>query len=735
MDIFQKHLQTPMRIEKKKKIKENLLQTIIEGFVREAPRKERQPGETWQTDTGWAAKSMDTSIEKPVYGFKDEPSAKAWATGRGPAPDDASGEQPAGGEDDPQAGQQSPDDAIASDPQLARIARAGAERGEEPETKSLSLGEKEKKMVAAFDDRLDSLSSKTEDIPKELITGIKEKIKVVLSDADEDTRREAAQWLVKNGGLYTNSDKTNARLGELGNYYKQLGNRTLGTKELVRRVEDLGISLGGKGKDTKAAAEKLARSRLETAAKPDLGDPIGRNNPDVQEMFNDHPVLRRIPERQWGLYAVTDENGNVLSSSENSTAYLEQSFGSPSLQKTIDAARDEASKGTIDKGFASALEEHQSRLQQILKTQEIPSERAEAAVLDSYNTLARQLHEADKDAAPAVMKQVAENALYESELASGDEVYLPSAGNFPGGDKIKFTSGGDGVLERVSLVSCKWGKKQRTYGFPANSKAVTQLHPDPDRRDNLGQFLGEEGNTLVVSDRLIRGENDEETQEKIGTFLRSNLDAIGEQIPGAAEAFTEDESKQISTICQEYMSEIDRIKSKLASELGDVSFNDTNYRLKFNEEMDKTEKEFAERLGKIVTPEKAALVVGPNNASKLSKKGRVVPEHFLAAVEIAGSISTSDGFGLEHNKQYYDKGSPRFITQAGTNNPDDYSLTYRSRVTAGRRGGGVQMSFSGDSKIGKQQEESLSPREQQLRNELKKLVRDIAINRLGDYGN
>ena len=35
----------------------------------------------------------------------------------------------------------------------------------------------------------------------------------------------------------------------------------------------------------------------------------------------------------------------------------------------------------------------------------------------------------------------------------------------------------------------------------------------------------------------------------------------------------------------------------------------------------------------------------------------------------------------------------------------------------------------------KTKEESLSPREQQLHNELKKLVRDIAINRLGKYGN
>lgn len=112
-----------------------LLEGIIEGFVREAPRKERQPGDTWQTDKGWAAKSMDTSIEKPVYGFKDEPSAKAWATGRGPAPDDVSGEQPASGEDDPQAGQQSPDDAIASDPALAALNRQAAQGESPPEEK------------------------------------------------------------------------------------------------------------------------------------------------------------------------------------------------------------------------------------------------------------------------------------------------------------------------------------------------------------------------------------------------------------------------------------------------------------------------------------------------------------------------------------------------------------------------------------------------------------------------
>ena len=34
-------------------------------------------------------------------------------------------------------------------------------------------------------------------------------------------------------------------------------------------------------------------------------------------------------------------------------------------------------------------------------------------------------------------------------------------GNFPGGDKILKTG-----TERVDLISCKFGKSGRTYGFP-----------------------------------------------------------------------------------------------------------------------------------------------------------------------------------------------------------------------------------------------------------------------------
>ena len=54
---------------------------------------------------------------------------------------------------------------------------------------------------------------------------------------------------------------------------------------------------------------------------------------------------------------------------------------------------------------------------------------------------------------------------------------------------------------------------------------------------------------------------------------------------------------------------------------------------------------------------------------------------------------------LEHNKQFYDENDePKFVTSKGTQNPDDYSITFRTKRTAGRTGGGCQLSFTGDGK-------------------------------------
>jgi hypothetical protein len=67
-------------------------------------------------------------------------------------------------------------------------------------------------------------------------------------------------------------------------------------------------------------------------------------------------------------------------------------------------------------------------------------------------------------------------------------------------------------------------------------------------------------------------------------------------------------------------------------------------------------------------------------------------------IEMANNIRTNESLNhLEHNKQYYDeKGDPHFETNVGTQNPNDYSITFRPNRTKGRSGGGCQLSFTGD---------------------------------------
>jgi hypothetical protein len=70
----------------------------------------------------------------------------------------------------------------------------------------------------------------------------------------------------------------------------------------------------------------------------------------------------------------------------------------------------------------------------------------------------------------------------------------------------------------------------------------------------------------------------------------------------------------------------------------------------------------------------------------------------LSAIEIANNIRTNETLeSTEHNKQFFDKDKkPVFKTSRGTRNPDDWSITFRSKRTKGRSGGGCQLSFTGD---------------------------------------
>ena len=565
---------------------------------------------------------------------------------------------------------------------------SGVEK-EQPK-KEKNISKENQKIVNDFDKRINDNIEFLSDDKNQLTKEVSEKIKVLYDEnISEEEQKEAAQWLVDNVGFSTNkmpkSGKRKAYLNKIGGDRKILGNGTNSTENLVQKVESL---LG----ELKQFDAKSIKNNFSTNAKPDLGDENivkPKDDPRVAEYFSNHQILKKIRGGLHGIYGVKDEDGKIkMPSSEHSIDYLTQSFKNPALQNTINLAKKEAEAGNIDGGVATSLETHQENLDKILKNHKIPSEKARQAIADSYNDLMVGLHKSDPDIANSIMKQIAENNLYEQELANGEEVYLPSAGNFPAGDKIK-----GGTAERVALVSCKFGKKGRIYGCPANSKTISELHQDESKRYNQGQYLGEEGYTLVINDKLIKGKTKEETKEKTQDFIKRTLDEPPKV--DLSDTFTDEEVNQISTIVSEYMEEIDNIKKELAG----IDFPDTEtYWKEFSKKVKEIEGDYKKRMGGVVTKEHAAALIGENNAPNLVQKGGVKIEALMSAIEIANNIRTNESLlELEHNKQYYDENrKPKFVTDKGTNNPNDYSITFRTKRTAGRTGGGCQLSYTGD---------------------------------------
>jgi len=563
------------------------------------------------------------------------------------------------------------------------------EKEKSTEKSKRNINSENQKVVGDFDKRINSNIEFLSDDKKQLAKETSVKIKTLYDeDSTTEQKKEAAQWMVDNAGFSANqmpkSGQRKAYLNKIGGDRKILGNGTKNTENLVQKVE----SVLGKLKtfDPKAVTQGFT-----TAAKPDLGDenivkPKEGSDDPVTKYFSEHPILQKIRGGLHGIYVVKDEdNKPKMPSNEHSKDYLSQSFKNPALSNTINFAKKEATSGNVDGGVATSLENHQKNLDNILKNYEIPSGKARQAIADSYNELMVGLHKADPDIASSIMKQIAENNLYEQELAAGEEVYLPSAGNFPAGDKIK-----GGTTERVALVSCKFGKAGRIYGCPANSKTICELHPDPKKQNNQGQYLGEKGHTLVINDELIKGKTKEETKEKTKTFIKDSLTEVD-----LGDTFSDEEMDEIATITADYMEEIDNIKKELNSK----EFpNKGAYWKEFSKRVAKIEDGYKKRMGKVVTKEHAAAMIGENNAGNLVQKGGVKIEALMSTIEIANNIRTNESLNdLEHNKQYYDEnGDPKFVTSKGTQNPNDYSITFRTKRTAGRTGGGCQLSFTGD---------------------------------------
>ena len=557
--------------------------------------------------------------------------------------------------------------------------------GDLVDVESYNLSPEGETNLKDFEKRTKDFINDLSDKQKELMNQGLERIAVLYSeDRSDEEKEEAAEWVVKNLKFSTNTNGKKAYLNALGGNRKIISGNA-GTK----KSEDLVQKISQYADVSQYNARSVSQA-LSTAAKPNLGDDYAfqaADDPELEQFFSGNSTLNKIKKSMWGVYGVKDSTGKLKRpSSKYAKEYLRQSFENPALENTINTAQELVDGGKIDQGVVSALEGHRARLDEILEKFDAPSEEASEAIAETYNTMMVELHIADSDVASSIMKQLAENRLYEQELARGHEVYLPVHGSFPGGDIIKV----DGI-ERVSLISCKFGKSGRTYGCPANAKAVTGFHPNEAKREKQGQYIGEDGYTLMVNDKLVRGDTAEASIEKTREFMRSTLTEVG-----LATTFTDEEYNEIANLTTEYMEFIDEIKQDIEG-ITPAKL----YWKNFNDRLSEKENEFQDRMGSIITEEHVTAIIGKNNVGNvINTKGQVKPESVLSMIEIANNIRTSDGYGLTHNKQYYtDSGEPSYVTDDGTTNPDDYSITFRTKRTAGRAGGGCQISYTGDADV------------------------------------
>ena len=532
---------------------------------------------------------------------------------------------------------------------------------------------------------------KLSDEEKKSVSGFFKSLNTLYSDKTTDEEREES-WRNINVSASPNRQKLylDDLRGESG-LYKILGEGKSAVRS--RLVDEV-----SKYKDIPEDDNKNY-IKAESLAKPDIGGgkparPANKKkggkyvdevaDPNVDKVMSIPPLDRITKPAFRTLFGPTGEDGNlIVPSSDNSKLYFEHSVNNnTSLQNVSNFLKELSAEGKAPKELSDSIDSHQQRLKDVSKNYDIPSEEARQAVEQSYALLAEELHEASPEYASRLLKQFAEMEQYDSEIAGGDECYLPGHGSFPGGDKLLIEKGAAGG-KKVSFISIKYGKsgsKKRTvYGCPANMSALQQIHPDESKRESLGQYVGQPNYALAVKDDLI--DTPQKAEETITDLLQgSNL----------GELFSEDEKKELASTVHSTKQRVEELREKATGSDGKVDWKQFNDLRKNDETLIRD----ARRLREICGEEKLAKILGKRNAEALSKK--LSPEVFISSVVIVNQVQTSDGYSfLKHNKQFIEDGKIKNETSSGGVDMDGWYINPRMNRTPGRNGGGIQSSWVG----------------------------------------
>ena len=494
-----------------------------------------------------------------------------------------------------------------------------------------------------------------------------------MEDFLQNPTQEKAEQLVEKFKLSQNPNGKKLYVGIIaGNGRKILGEGNEKGTHLVNKLSDVlnkFVPLKELGNKSKKAQDKLAG-----ASKPGLKTIRKSDDPSVKKLFS-NPPYDRLKERFHQVFGPIDNKGNLLRpSSKYSTEYFRQSVSeNESLDNTIEVLKELESKDIASPGVRKSLERHKKRMQDIAKNfNNMKPEERRAAVEQSYSDMAREMHNADPDMARGLMKNMAEMALYDSELAGGDEVYLPSDGSFPSADKMRVDRDGKGVVEKVAGVSVKFGKNGAVYGFPGESSQYQKFHPDEDKRTHMRNRVGHKGHALGVRDDLIQ------SKSKFNKMLKES---------GLSDTIKNPEV--VRTKLLEIQEKINKLRSQVEDENGKYTKKDL---VKIRKQLEEANKEAIDVLNENVDVEKLEEIMGKANAREFMKGGA----HAINIIAMASVLNTSDGLSvLEHNHQTIDKDGLHSETDKGTANLKDWDLKFRG---FDNRGGGLICGFIGGSK-------------------------------------
>lgn len=422
-------------------------------------------------------------------------------------------------------------------------------------------------------------------------------------------------------------------------------------------------------------AEQEPHSLLSATAKPNLGIKTIKTAEDdsrVKKIFSKEP-LSSLDGKYHRVYGPKDEHGNLLDNKggKNARSYLKHSINSnEALDSTIETAKKLVDEGKLSPKIVSEFEQHKQRLNDILSNHIIPSSEASEAVGNSYATLAANLYNQDIKVAEGVMKQFAEMALYDTEIAIGDECYLPAHGSFPSGDKLKVSTNikEGNKVERIASISVKYGLAGGDfgyYGFPGETAQYQKYHPDAKKRDMLSNKPGMSGYTLGIKDSII--DNDEEFSE-----LMINSGGFDKCV-----------SEDFIQLLRKHKEETQKV----------IDDNNGILRLSTTKKsLDDLDSEYAAKMDEYINKDELKKLLGSDNVKLALKNG---PSCLISMIGFANILKTSGGLPvIEHNHQQFINGEYHSSTDdsaTGTDKIKHWKMIWRPR---GERTQGIAASYN-----------------------------------------